>query len=102
MAAQDLDEWLEAALHIAREAGAVSSAFFAFRASILLFPLSRPSQVALEGYHRVKQVKEKASSADLVTETDKKVEELIKNYIAKKFPSHKLASPTLSCHVQCV
>jgi fructose-1,6-bisphosphatase/inositol monophosphatase family enzyme len=33
-------------------------------------------------------VQTKASSADLVTETDKQVEELIFSFLREKFPSH--------------
>ena len=35
------------------------------------------------------KVETKASSADLVTETDKQVEELILSELKQKFPSHK-------------
>ena len=45
-------------------------------------------QVALEGYSKEKHVEMKGSSADLVTETDKKVEDMIRAYLKEKFPSH--------------
>lgn len=47
------------------------------------------SQVALDGYNKEKHVELKGSSADLVTETDKKVEDMIRAYLKEKFPSHR-------------
>lgn len=46
-------------------------------------------QVANEAFQREKKdVKTKSSGADLVTETDKKVEDLIFSFLREKFPSH--------------
>ncbi len=47
-------------------------------------------QLAKEALHRDKQVQMKGASSDLVTETDKKVEELIFSSLKEKFPTHKL------------
>jgi len=50
--------------------------------------LSCHFQVACEALHHDKSVLIKSSAADLVTETDKKVEELIISNLKKRFPAH--------------
>ena len=68
----------------------------------LLEPLSPIAcQVAAEAFHReAKAVQTKSSGADLVTETDKKVEEMIFSFLRQKFPSHRLARErTLPCTI---
>ncbi|KAL5467589.1 hypothetical protein EMCRGX_G031844 [Ephydatia muelleri] len=67
MSAQQLDEFYAAAVDIAKQAGAV----------------------ALDAFHREKRVQTKSSSADLVTETDKKVQDLVISFLKNKFPDHK-------------
>ena len=51
-------------------------------------------QIAYGAYHRDKDVQTKESTADLVTETDKKVEELIISELKQRFPTHR-------CVVNC-
>ena len=46
-------------------------------------------QIAQDALHREKQVDEKISTADLVTETDIKVEKMIFSELRQKFPTHK-------------
>ena len=46
--------------------------------------------MALEAYCRDKVFESKDSNADLVTETDKKVEDLILSELKKEFPNHML------------
>ena len=46
-------------------------------------------QVAHEAVHKEKCVQSKQCSVDLVTETDKKVEDLIMSTLKKEFPNHK-------------
>ena len=46
-------------------------------------------QVAGAAFVRDKSVQTKSSGADLVTETDKQVEQLIFSFLRTKFPEHK-------------
>lgn len=46
-------------------------------------------QVIRDNFHSTKTVREKESRADLVTETDMKVEKLVMERIREKFPEHK-------------
>ena len=63
----ELEECYQAALEAARRAGKEASAAVV----------------------REKKVQTKSSLADLVTETDKKVEQLIFSFLKEKFPHHK-------------
>jgi fructose-1,6-bisphosphatase/inositol monophosphatase family enzyme len=67
MSESDKEEWYQAALEVAKRAAKVARAAFE---------------------REDKAVQTKASSADLVTETDKQVEELIFSFLREKFPSH--------------
>lgn len=62
---------------IAKEAGSVGS-------FIKLF-----SKLILDAFDKPLSFHEKVSYADLVTDTDKQVEDLIKSRILKEYPSHK-------------
>ena len=62
----ELEEYYLAAVSVARAAG----------------------KVALEGFTRDKVVATKTTQADLVTETDKRVEDLIRSSLQQQFPSH--------------
>ena len=46
-------------------------------------------QVASAAFQREKAVETKSSSVDLVTETDKKVEQLIFSFLREQFPAHR-------------
>lgn len=50
-------------------------------------------QVAYDAVHSEKSIVTKESSVDLVTETDKKVEELIMSGLRKNFPTHRYNPP---------
>ncbi|XP_058944165.2 inositol monophosphatase 1 [Pocillopora verrucosa] len=63
---QDIQEYFDTAVKIARQAG----------------------QVVFEAFHKEKNIDTKSCGTDLVTETDKYVEELIIGTLAEKFPSH--------------
>jgi len=45
--------------------------------------------MAYEAFHRDKVVETKESSCDLVTETDKQVENYIISTLKRKYPTHK-------------
>eukprot|EP00128_Syssomonas_multiformis_P002118 Colp12_sorted_trinity150504_noHs@18425 len=60
-------EYLDAAVSVAREGGAIIKAAF----------------------HKAKNITSKSSSVDLVTETDQKVEKVIIETLKTRFPSHK-------------
>ena len=49
-----------------------------------------------EAFKQEKQVSTKSSLADLVTESDKKVEQLIISTVKDKFPTHRLVA-VVSC-----
>ena len=51
-------------------------------------------QVIREAFYKGKQIEEKSNSRDLVTETDKAVEEMVIADFKKAFPSHKLVIPS--------
>lgn len=46
-------------------------------------------QVFIEGFYKTKTVSTKSSIFDLVTEYDKKIEELLIKDISRNFPTHK-------------
>lgn len=53
--------------------------------SVLLYCL----QIFIDGFSKTKTIETKSSIFDLVTEYDKKVEQMLIEEISKKFPSHK-------------
>lgn len=68
---------LEFAKSIAKEAGTV------------IFPFIWNFKIILSAHDNPSQIHEKVSYADLVTESDKQVEDLIKSRILDAYPSHK-------------
>ncbi|XP_020615086.1 inositol monophosphatase 1-like [Orbicella faveolata] len=63
---QEIQEYFDAAVNVAKQAG----------------------QVVLEAFHKEKAIDTKTCGTDLVTETDKYVEELIIGTLLEKFPTH--------------
>jgi len=53
-------------------------------------------QLIREAFQKGKEVMTKDGFADLVTETDRKVEELVISHLQKKFPLHRF-----ECEVYC-
>ena len=51
-----------------------------------------------EAFSKKKEVLTKTSYADLVTETDSKVENMIIGFLRKKFPSHRYLAYALNCN----
>ncbi len=47
------------------------------------------TQIAKEAASSITKVETKESSSDLVTETDKQVEDLVLSELRQKFPSHR-------------
>ena len=47
------------------------------------------SQVVYEAFHKEKTIDTKSCGTDLVTETDKQVEDFIIGSLKEKFPSHR-------------
>ncbi|XP_041375505.1 inositol monophosphatase 1-like [Gigantopelta aegis] len=64
---QQLNEWFDSALCIARKAGVVIR----------------------DALHKEKSVETKISHADLVTESDRAVEKMVMDFVSSKYPSHK-------------
>ena len=107
MSEVDREECYQAALEVAKRAGKVNiytprpqdcemRALHArrrihvasYRVHVCSF-VTLALQVAIAAFHRDdKAIQIKSSGCDLVTETDKKVEELIFSFLREKFPSH--------------
>ncbi|XP_041046471.1 inositol monophosphatase 2 isoform X2 [Carcharodon carcharias] len=78
---QPLEECLEAAVQVALEAG----------------------QIIREALRIEKRVQTKSSAADLVTETDQLVENLIISTLSKKFPSHRfIGEESVAAGEKCI
>ncbi|KAL7633252.1 UNVERIFIED_CONTAM: hypothetical protein RMT77_016356 [Armadillidium vulgare] len=76
----DADKCFEVALELAKTAG----------------------EVIKNAVHKVKNIETKSSPKDLVTETDKQVEELLMKSFALKFPDHKfIGEESVSAGVKC-
>ena len=54
-----------------------------------IFAFSYHPEVVLEAFHKEKAIDTKTCGTDLVTETDKYVEELIIGTLLEKFPTHR-------------
>ncbi|KAL9976132.1 hypothetical protein ACROYT_G013387 [Oculina patagonica] len=77
---QEMQEYFDAAVNVARQAG----------------------QVVLETFHKEKTIDTKTCGTDLVTETDKYVEELIIGTLREKFPSHSfIGEESVSAGKKC-
>ena len=56
------------------------------------------AEVVSDALDKPKQIEEKGGSADIVTLTDKKTEEVILDYIQKRYPDHLYVCFTPTCH----
>ncbi|KAJ7364963.1 Inositol monophosphatase 2 [Desmophyllum pertusum] len=77
---QEIQEYFDAVVNVAREAG----------------------KVVYEAFHKEKTIDTKSCGTDLVTETDKYVEELIIGTLSEKFPSHSfIGEESVSAGKKC-
>ena len=60
------------------------------------------AQIAREAYFKEKIVETKLCSTDLVTETDRNVEDFIISSLRSKYPTHRLAAFDLDCVILCM
>uniref|UniRef100_A0A6A7G1E7 Inositol-1-monophosphatase n=1 Tax=Hirondellea gigas TaxID=1518452 RepID=A0A6A7G1E7_9CRUS len=67
MASSDVEKWYQAAVDVAKEAGVIIR----------------------DGFYKAKKVEMKGNPRDLVTETDKAVEDMVMATLHKTFPDHK-------------
>ncbi|CAL8102200.1 unnamed protein product [Orchesella dallaii] len=65
--------------------------------------VEQASEVIVKAFSKAKKVETKSSDIDLVTETDKEVEDLLINGLKKAFPSHKfIGEESVSGGEKCV
>ena len=92
----DIEECYQAALEVAQRAGKVALPVL-YGVVIYCKP-----QVASAAFQREnKSVQTKTSSSDLVTETDKIVEELIFSFLRERFPTHRYPHTPATAEATC-